>query len=216
MSNKKTVTQTGTTGGSQSGTSSSSGSFSNTGTSTTSRSGTASGTSRNLFDWMQMPDSPDIAAFRDYKETIDPSVDYSYARRQKDIKSSFNNPLGAFTSAGVRDASLRSNLGDLEQSYGQQRRVAYNDMQGRTAARKADLAALTAPRLTQTGTDTSSTQQETGTDTTTNSGSSQSTGTNQGTYTGTSSGTQVSNGGKMADFLQSAFQGVAAAAVGHK
>lgn len=192
MSNKKTTTQTGSTTGSQNSTSTTGGNYQNT------------GSSRNIFDWMQMPDSPDIVGLRDYKETLDPSIDYGKARRDRNIKSSFNNPLGAFTTAGQRDATQRSLLAESEQDYGQQRRVAYNDMQNRTAARKANLAGLTAPRLVQSGEDQS------------NSGSNTSTNTSSGTSSGTMAGTSTTSGGKMADFLQSAFQGAAASALGRK
>lgn len=200
MSNKKTVTQTGQQGGSQSssGSSSSTGAYSNT--------GSVSG--KNIFDWQQMPDTPDILALRNINETVDPQLDYTYSRKKADLKSSFNNPLGGKTSAGIRDATLRSGLGNLESDYGQSRRVAFNDMQNRAAARKTNLAGLTAPRLVQSGSEETSSA----------SGQSSSSGqsNNTGSFTGTSSGTQVSNGGKMADFLQSAFAGAGAAAIGLK
>lgn len=188
MSNKKTVTQT--QSGTQSGTDTHAGTsdYHNT------------GSNKNTFDWLQMPDSADINNLRNTKETIDPSLDYSFSRGKADLRSSFQNPLGAYTTAATRDATQRSLEGDLEQNYGAQRRTAYNDIQNRSASRKAMLANLTAPRMVQSGSES----------TATGSASQSSQGSSTGNYTGT--GTTVSNGGKMADLMNSFAAGAGQAA----
>lgn len=137
------------------------------------QSGTQSGNQQqqftNQYGWEQMPDSQDIAALRGYREQVDPSIGASYSRRQTNLRSSYQNPLGAYTTPAMRDAALRSQEGELEQEYGQAQRQGYNDIQGRTGQRLAGLASLTAPNMVQSG------------------GSSS--GTSSGTYSGTGSNT---------------------------
>lgn len=126
----------------------------------------------NQYGFEQMPDSEDIKALRGYKEQIDPSIAHSYSRRQTNLKNSFNNPLGQYTTPAMRDATQRSHEGELEQEYGQAQRQGYSDMQGRTGQRLAGLAGLTAPTMVQTG------------------GSSSGSGTYSGTGSSTGSTTQ--------------------------
>lgn len=122
-----------------------------TATTTGTQSGSQAYDNRSTYDWMDSPGSEDITALRDYKEQLDPSIGAAHSRRQTNLRSSFQNPLGANTTPAMRDAILRSQEGELEQDYGQAQRQGYNDMQERTGTRRAMLAGLTAPTLTQTG-----------------------------------------------------------------
>lgn len=136
-------------------------------------SGDFTGSSQNQFGWQQTPDSQDISALRGYREQLDPSIAHGYARRQTNLRNSYQNPLGQYTTPAMRDAALRSQEGDLEQEYGQAQRVGHNDMQQRTGQRLSGLAGLTAPRLTQTGETSSGTS----------SGTTSGQGSNSGTTT---------------------------------
>lgn len=195
MSSRQTTSTQGTQqqSGSQSGTQSSAENSAFTGNSTNTN--TSSNTSanqnqfanQNQYDWQQMPDSQDILALRGYREQIDPSIGAAHSRRSTNLRNSFQNPLGQYTTAAMRDATQRSLEGELEQDYGQAQRQGYNDMQGRTGARLAGLASLTAPTLTQTG--STGTSSSTGT----NTGISTDTGSTSGTSSGTSSGSSSGN-----------------------
>lgn len=202
-----TTTQSGSTRNAQS--SSATTGFGNT------SSQTGGFSNENVFDWLQMPDTQDINNLRGFQEEIDPSIDYSFARRNTDLEKSFQNPLGAYTTSAIRDATLRSEKGDLEQDYGQARRQAYNDMQGRTAQRRALLANLTAPQLRQTAaTGTNDQTSESG-----GFGTSSSEGTSEGSgeSTGTNSGgtnTTTQSGGLLGDLLTAGISGVGASLAG--
>lgn len=121
------------------------------GTQQGSTSGTGGFTGTSAYDWFQNPGSEDISALRGYSEQIDPAIGAQHSRRQTNLRSSYQNPLGQYTTPAMRDAALRSQEGELEQDYGQAQRNAYGDQQGRRGQRLAGLAALTAPVQQQTG-----------------------------------------------------------------
>lgn len=126
------------------------GTQSQTGAQSGTTSGTGGFTGTTGYDWFQNPGSEDITALRGYKEQIDPAISAQHSRRQTNLRSSYQNPLGQYTTPAMRDAALRSQEGELEQDYGQAQRNAYSDQQGRTGQRMAGLAALTAPVQQQT------------------------------------------------------------------
>lgn len=133
--------------------------------STQSQSGSNQQNFTNQYGWEQNPGSEDITALRGYREQLDPSIAHNYSRRQSNLRNSFQNPLGQYTTPAMRDATLRSHEGELEQEYGQAQREGYSDMQRRTGQRLTGLASLTAPNMVSTG------------------------GSQTGTYSGTGSGT---------------------------
>lgn len=121
----------------------------------------------NTYDWLNPPDTADIQSLRDFKFTADPRIGYTYGNARNQAANSFNNPLGGAYSPQMRDQILRSTLSDLSQREGQAYSEANQQLQGAQAAQKAGVAALTAPRMVQTG----------------------SSGVGSGTSSGTSSGT---------------------------
>jgi len=71
----------------------------------------------------------------------------SYARAQQNLSRSYQNPLGAFTTADVRDKSMRSQQNDLSQSEGiDLSNAAQQNAQGQFS-RQATVAGLTAPQM---------------------------------------------------------------------
>jgi hypothetical protein len=153
------------------------GTQSQTGSQSGSTSGTGGFTGTTGYDWFQNPGSEDITALRGYKEQIDPAIGAQHSRRQTNLRASYSNPLGQYTTPAMRDAALRSQEGELEQDYGQAQRNAYSDQQGRTGQRMAGLAALTAPQLQQTGSTGATTESST------TSGDYSGSGTNTGSTT---------------------------------
>lgn len=96
---------------------------------------------------------PDTVATTKLQGMVDQGVDYAtpirnqYARAEQQLSRSYNNPLGAYTTADVRDKSLRSQKMDLGQNLG----MALSDAAQQNAqgqfSRQATVAGLTAPRM---------------------------------------------------------------------
>lgn len=122
----------------------------------------------NTFDFLTPPDTADIAAQRNFQFQSDPRIGNAFSRNRRNAAESFNNPLGANTTAGLRDATLRASNEDSAQNEAQAYREENYSRQGLDYARLADVAALTQPRMVQTS--------------------------QSGTSTGTSSGTSVGSG----------------------
>jgi hypothetical protein len=82
---------------------------------------------------------------------IDPTIRKYYGDAERALDESFNNPLGAYTTAAVRDNSLRAAKFDLNQAKAEALAGAeYSAGQGDFANQMA-LAQLTQPRIVQTG-----------------------------------------------------------------
>lgn len=84
---------------------------------------------------------------------VNTPVDYStplrnqYARAEQNISRSYNNPLGAFTTADVRDKTLRATHQDLQQQLGLDLSNAAQQSSADQFNRQATVAGLTAPRF---------------------------------------------------------------------
>lgn len=58
--------------------------------------------------YTQLPVTPQVTQLQSMaSQGSDPSIPFAYAQRREDINNSFQNPLGAYTSPAVRDASHR-------------------------------------------------------------------------------------------------------------
>lgn len=86
-------------------------------------------------------------------ETGDASVPIrnSYARAEQNLDRSYQNPLGAFTTADVRDKSSRSQHSDLQQNLGAALGNAAQQTSDAKFGRQATVAGLTAPQLYNSG-----------------------------------------------------------------
>jgi hypothetical protein len=108
----------------------------------------------NTVAWSPNPGSPDIDALR---TQANKSVDYStpvrnaYARAKSNLDRSYTNPLGAYTTAGVRDAAKRTQTSDLNQSMGLDLSNAAQQNSAGQYARYSDIAHLTAPQMYNSG-----------------------------------------------------------------
>lgn len=71
----------------------------------------------------------------------------SYARAEQNLSHSYNSPLGAYTTADVRDKAQRSQYQDLEQNMGLDLSSAAQQNADSQFNRQATVAGLTAPRL---------------------------------------------------------------------
>jgi hypothetical protein len=105
----------------------------------------------NTYGWMTPPDTEDIGRMRDFEFTADPRVGYSFARTRRNIGDTYANPMGSYTTPALRDAMMRVNLEDIGQEEAQALREENYARQGLDYARRADVAAMTQPRMVQTG-----------------------------------------------------------------
>lgn len=108
-------------------------------------------TSQSTYGFMNPPETADVQAVRDFKPQADPGISYSFARAKNNLRSSFDNPLGAYTPAAVRDAMQFQGEQDLAQQEAQVLRESDRDNNEREFQKRLSVAGMTAPRLVQTG-----------------------------------------------------------------
>jgi len=96
---------------------------------------------------------PPTQATTNLQGLVDKGPDYTtpirnaYGRAEHELSHSYQSPLGAYTTADVRDKSLRSQNSDLQQSMGLDlSNAAQENAQGQFN-RQATVAGLTAPQM---------------------------------------------------------------------
>ena len=103
----------------------------------------------NTPGWSTAPETADIGALRgmvgggDYQTPIR----NQYARAEKQMSESYNNPLGAYTTADVRDKSIREQKLDMQQSLGMDLSNAAQQNADAKFNRQATVAGMTAPQF---------------------------------------------------------------------
>lgn len=122
-------------------------------TSRTQNTGTTRGQENQEFDssttygWENMPDTADIANYRNFQFPSDPRIGNTFARNRSQAHESFHNPLGGYTTPQLRDAVLRASDADSSQQEAQAFAEENYARQGQRAAQLHDVANLTAPRM---------------------------------------------------------------------
>ncbi len=115
-------------------------------------------------------DTPDIQAYRQWQPQTDPGLSYQYANARNRLNDSFDNPLGGYATAGMRDAIQRSGNRQLNQDESQAFRSGAYDVNQQKAGQLGNLAGLTRG-VNTTGTSSGTgTMSGSGTGTTTQSG----------------------------------------------
>jgi hypothetical protein len=106
--------------------------------------------SENEVSWSTPPATQ---ATTNLQGLVDKGADFStpirnaYARAEQNLSKSYQSPLGAYTTADVRDRALRSQKSDLQQSMGLDlSNAAQENAQGQFQ-RQATVAGLTAPQM---------------------------------------------------------------------
>jgi hypothetical protein len=156
--------------------------------------GSYEGQTGTQYGWQQMPDTPDISRLRDFEFASDPSSPYRFARARQDLDRITNNPYGAYTTPAVRDAQMRTGSMNLTQQAGQTAAEENAVLRGLQYGQRSNVAQLTAPRLVQTGTTSSGSNQETNTGSTSGNSTELNAGTSSGTSSGSSTGTATGTG----------------------
>jgi hypothetical protein len=118
---------------------------------------------QNTYGQITPTDTADISAFREWKPQIDPGLGAQYGAAKNRLRSSFINPLGGYATAGMQDAQQRTGERNLNQDESQAYRNAYYDQNQQRAGQLSGLAALTSPRIVNTGSSGSSMGSGTGT-----------------------------------------------------
>lgn len=94
---------------------------------------------------------PPTVATTNLQAMVDKPVDYStpirnaYGRAEQSLSRSYQSPLGAYTTADVRDKSLRSQNADLQQGMGLDLSNAAQQNASDVFNRQATVAGLTSP-----------------------------------------------------------------------
>jgi len=108
----------------------------------------------NQYAWSTPPPT---AATTALQGMVDQGADYqtpirnAYARADQNLQHSYANPLGGYTTADVRDKSMRSQQRDLQQSLGMDLSNAAQENKNSQFNRQATVAQLTAPVQNQIG-----------------------------------------------------------------
>jgi len=107
-------------------------------------------TQTNKVDWSPPPAT---VATTNLQNQVDNPVDYSvpiknqYARAKTRLSNSYNSPLGAYTTADVRDKQLREQNLDLDQNLGMDLGNAAQQASADKFNRQATVAGLTSPQM---------------------------------------------------------------------
>jgi hypothetical protein len=115
-------------------------------------------TTQNSYGWQTPPDTGDVRALRDWQPEKDPTTPYTFGRMRQGQRDAFHNPYGAYTTPAIRDATLRASDMEIGQQESQANRQSQYDVNNQIYAKDALLAGATAPRLTQTGGNSTTTQ----------------------------------------------------------
>jgi len=89
---------------------------------------------------------------------VDPRIRATFAGARADLKDSFLNPMGAYTTPAIRDATMRNGNAQLAQQEAQALSEADFTANGSEFDRLLALSQLTAPKLVQTGGSSTATQ----------------------------------------------------------
>ena len=107
-------------------------------------------TQQNQVSWSTPPPTQ---ATDNLQSMVNKGPDYStpirnaYGRAEQNLTHSYNSPLGAYTTADVRDKAQRSQYNDLEQGMGLDLSNAAQQNAQNQFSNQATVAGLTAPRL---------------------------------------------------------------------
>lgn len=121
---------------------------------------TSSGTSNSAYSGTSstsVPETEDIRTARANRAQIDPSIGYRLGEKERQLKDSFVNPAGGYTTPQIRDAIMRSGQRELASQAGQQTREGQYDVNRLNQSKDLALAGLTR------GTSTTSAGSQTGT-----------------------------------------------------
>ncbi len=105
---------------------------------------------KNTLSQYNPTDTPDISALRGQaNQTYDYAapVRNSYARAEQRLDRSFNNPLGAATTADIADKTRRAQESALHQDEGIDLASAANQANSQKFGQMATVAGLTAPHV---------------------------------------------------------------------
>jgi len=108
----------------------------------------------NTVAWSPPPETQDV---RDLRESANEGADYAtpirnaYARSEQNLQRSYNSPLGAYTTADVRDKSMRSQHQDLQQNMGIDLSNAAQQNSEAKFGRRAAVAGFTQPQMYNSG-----------------------------------------------------------------
>lgn len=108
-------------------------------------------TTANSYGWQANPGSADIDKLRSAQFEVDPGLSAQYGQLRNDMKRSFASPTGAYLSPQVRDAQMRSGQERLGRDEANAFRSGQFDVNRLNYGRDAAVAGMTAPTLTQTG-----------------------------------------------------------------
>lgn len=106
------------------------------------------------------PESADIDAFRKFQLQRDPRIPYAYGKARNAISSSYRNPVGGYTNPQIEQAQKNSQFRGLAQDESQALREENVGFQGMQLGQKAGVAAMTAPRVVETGSKSSGTSKQ--------------------------------------------------------
>lgn len=90
----------------------------------------------------------DIEAARNFSFTQDPTTPYIYGNERKAIKQTYRNPLGAYRTPYMQEASLKADLADNADRQSVAMQGDHQRLQQQQFGQRMGLAELTAPRTT--------------------------------------------------------------------
>jgi hypothetical protein len=118
-------------------------------------------TSSASYGWEKSPITPEMQGVIDMSNQpaqINPAIQGAFGGIENEIKGSYNDPMGSYTTNAVREKSLRSNLMQMGTEKAKAMNEGYFDANQRKFGEKVTAAGMTAPQLVQTGSTSSGSQ----------------------------------------------------------
>lgn len=108
-------------------------------------------TQTNTYGWEAPKDTADITALRGTQFSEDPGIAHQYGLLKERQDQAYDNPLGGYTTPDVRMKQKLATNNDINQQESMAHRQGQYDVNMLNNAKLQGLAALTAPKLVQTG-----------------------------------------------------------------
>ncbi len=113
-------------------------------------------TTKNKFDFFQVPDWKYLTEYHDWRPEADPTIPYEYAKQERDFNSAFKNPMGAYTTPEMQMQMQQAGARAIGQDKAQAMRASQYDVNQQRGQQMATIAGLTQPKFAQTESQTKS------------------------------------------------------------
>jgi hypothetical protein len=123
---------------------------------------TSTTNTENTYDWMKIPSTPELEAFKSFEIQDDPSAPFLFAGQRRDLLNTYQNPYGSYTTPEMREQMTRAGLAEIGQNEAQAFRERNFDKNRMKLGQLQAAMAYSRPELVQTKGTSTTTQKQSG------------------------------------------------------